>query len=201
MRKQGKAKTGKKWNASMGEEKDSLDKNDTWDVVDRPPRQGVIGCKWIYKYKEGIPGIEDPRYKSRLLGKGYTQIEGVDFNEIFALVVKHVSIRIILSYVVNFDAELEQMDVKTAFLHGNLDETIYMEQPEGYIKKGDEGKVCLLKKSLYGLKQSPRQWNLRFDSFMKATGFTRCVKDPCVYSKTNSSGYNVYNFFMLMTCS
>lgn len=99
--------------------------------------------------------MEDPRYKTRLVGKGYTQVEGVDFNEIFSPVVKHVSIRIIMSYVVNFDAELEQMDVKTAFLHVNLDETIYMEQPESFIKKGDEGKVCLPKKLLYGLKQSP----------------------------------------------
>lgn len=104
---------------------------------------------------KGIPRVEDPRYKTRLVGKGYTQVEGVDFNEIFSPVVKHVSIRIIMSYVVNFDAELEQMDVKTAFLHVNLDETIYMEQPESFIKKGDEGKVCLPKKLLYGLKQSP----------------------------------------------
>ena len=144
-----------KWNASMKEEKDSLDKNHTWDIVERPLRQRVIGCKWIHKLKEGIPDIEDPRYKSRLVAKGFTQVEGIEYNEIFAPVVKDVSIRIIMSYVVNVDAELEQMDVKTAFLHGNLDETIYMEQPEGFVKKGDEGKVCLLRTSLYGLKQSP----------------------------------------------
>ena len=83
----------------------------------------------------------------------------------------------------NVDAELEQMDVKTAFLHGNLYETIYMEQPKGFVKKGDEGKVCLVRKSLYGLKQSPRQRNLRFDSFIKTLGFIRCVKDHCVYMK------------------
>lgn len=82
------------------------------------------------------------------MAKGYTQVEGVDYNEIFAPVVKHVSIRIMLSYVVNFDTELEQMDVKTAFLHGELDETIYMEQPEGFIKKGDENKVSLKEISL-----------------------------------------------------
>ena len=187
-----RSKDWDKWNASMKEEKDSLDKNHTWDIVDRPPRHRVIGCKWIHKLKEGIPGVEEPRYKSRLVAKGFTQVEGVDYNEIFAPVVKHVSIRIILSYVVNVDAELEQMDVKTAFLHGNLDETIYMEQPEGYIAKGDGGKVCLLRKSLYGLKQSPRQWNLRFDSFIKKIGFTRCVKDPCVYMNKSKAGDNIY---------
>lgn len=87
------------------------------------------------------------------------------------------------------------MDVKTAFLHGNLEETIYMKQPEVFIKKGDEGKVCLLKKSSYGLKQSPRQWNLRFDSFMKTVGFKRCVKDPCVYLKEGKDGDSVYLLF------
>ena len=187
-----RSKDWDKWNASMKEEKASLDKNHTWDIVDRPLRQRVIGCKWIHKLKKGIPGVEDPRYKSRLVAKGFTQVEGVDYNEIFAPVVKHVSIRIILSYVVNVDAELEQMDVKTAFLHGNLDETIYMEQPEGFIKKGDEGKVCLLRKSLYGLKQSPRQWNLRFDSFIKTLGFIRCVKDHCVYMKKLKTGDCIY---------
>lgn len=119
----------------MGDEKVSLDKNDIWDIVDRPQRQRVIGSKQIYKYKEGIPGVEDPRYKSRLIAKGYTQVEGVDYNEIFAPVVKHVSIWMLLSFMVNFDTELEQMDVKTVFLLGSLDETIYIEQPEGFIKK------------------------------------------------------------------
>ncbi|WZZ70528.1 hypothetical protein YC2023_081898 [Brassica napus] len=181
-----------KWNASMKEEKSSLDKNHTWDLVDRPLKQRIIECKWIYKIKEGIPGVEDPRYKSRLVAKGYTQVEGMDYNEIFAPVVKHVSIRIMLSYVVNFDTELEQMDVKTVFLHKELDETIYMEQPEGFIKKREEGKVCLLGKSLYGLKQLPRQWNQRFDTFIKTLGFKRCVKDPCVYMKQLSSGEGIY---------
>ena len=84
------------------------------------------------------------------------------------------------------------MDVKTTFLHGNLDETIYMEHPEGFIKNGGEGKVCLLKKSLYGLKQSPRHWNLRFDSFIKTAGFERCIKDLCVYLKEDKAGDNIY---------
>lgn len=176
----------------MVEEKISLDENETMILVPRPAKQRVIGCKWLYKYKEGIPGVEDPRYKARLVAKGFTQIEGVDYNEIFAPVVKHVSIRIMLSIVVNYDFELEQLDVKTAFLNGTLDETIYMEQPEEFIAKGDEGKVCLLKKSLYGLKQSPRQWNQKFNEFMKSQGFQRCTKDQCVYTKGSDIKNRIY---------
>lgn len=187
-----KSKDWDKCNISMKEEKSSLDKNHTWNLVHRPLKQRIIEFKWIYKIKEEIPGVEDPRYKSRLVAEGYTQVEGVDYTEIFASVVKHVSIQIMLSYVVTFDTELEQMDVKTAFLHGELDKIIYMEQPEGFIKKGEEGKVCLLKKSLYGVKQSPRQWNRRFDTFIKTLGFKRCVKDLCVYMKQLSSGEGIY---------
>ena len=171
------------WKKAMKEEIDSLAKNNTWLVVDKPGRKKIVGCKWIFKYKEGIPGVEPPRFKARLVAKGFTQIEGIDYNEIFSPVVKHVSIRLLLSMVVNCDMELEQLDVKTTFLHGTLDEEIYMSQPEGFIRKGDESKVCLLKKSLYGLKQSPRQWNQRFDEFMKRLGYTQSIHDPCVYFK------------------
>lgn len=103
-----------------------------------------------------------------------------------------MSIRLILSLVVNFDYELEQMDVKTAFLHGDLDEHILMEQLEGFIRKGDKDKVCLLKKSLYDLKQSPRQWNLKFDGFMMKHNFTRSNYDFCVYMKDVSSNKAIY---------
>lgn len=121
-------------------------------------KKRVIGCKWVYKKKPGIPGVEDPRFKSRLVAKGYSQVEGVDYNEVFAPVVKHVSIRLILSLVVKEYLHLMQLDMKTAFLNGTLEEEIYMEQPEGYEVKGKD-MVCLLKKSFYGLKQSPRQCN------------------------------------------
>ena len=137
----------------------------------------------MFKWKEGIVGIEKPRYKARLVAKGFTQREGVDFNEIYSPVVKHTSIRVLLALVNQYDLEREQMDVTTAFLHGNLEERILMAQPEGFIKVGDEDKVCLLRKSLYGLKQSPRQWYLRFDEFMVRNGFSRSNFDSCVYVK------------------
>lgn len=111
----------------------------------------------MFKRKPEIIGIEPPRYKGRLVAKGFSQREGVDFQEIFAPVVKHVSIRFILSAIAHFNVELPQMDVKSAFLHGFLDETIYMDQPEGFIDKKFPQKACLLKRSSYGLKQSPQQ--------------------------------------------
>ncbi|CAM8989115.1 unnamed protein product [Rhodiola kirilowii] len=117
----------------MEEEIQSLNKNKTWDLVKKPAGVKLVGCKWIFKYKEGIPGVEEPRYKARLVEKGFTQREGVDFNEIYSPVVKHRSIRTILSIVAHDNLELEQLDVKTAFLHGNLDETIYMSQPECFV--------------------------------------------------------------------
>lgn len=123
----------------------------------------------------------DPRYKGRLVAKGYLQVKGIDYNEVFAPVVKHVSIRFILSLVVNEDLHLEQLNVKTAFLNGTLEEEVYMEQPAGFIVKGKEDLIFLLKKSLYGLKHSPRQWNKRFDGFMKEQGFRRSPYDQCVY--------------------
>lgn len=143
-----KSKYWKEWKKAMGEEIQSLIKNGTWKLVQKPIRKRMVGCKWIFKFKEGIPKVEPPRFKARLVAQGYTQVEGIDYNEIFSHVVKHVSIRLLLSIVVNFDLELEQLDVKTAFLYGNLDEEIYMNQPECFIEQGDESKVCLLKKSL-----------------------------------------------------
>ncbi|KAJ0522195.1 putative RNA-directed DNA polymerase [Helianthus annuus] len=151
------SKDNQKWYEAMDEEMDSLYKNGTWELVNKPKDQKLVSCKWIYKIKEGVKPGEGPRYKARLVAKGFTQKSGVDYNEIFSPVVKHVSIRVILSLVASLDLELEQMDVKTAFLHGNLDEKIYMAQPKGYEVKGQEDKACLLKRSLYGLKQSPRQ--------------------------------------------
>ena len=159
----------------MVEEMESLIKNKAWTLVDRPRNQIIVSCEWIFKTKEGILGVE----KVRLVARGFTQREGVDYNEIFLLVVKHSSIRMILALVADRNMELEQLDVKVTFLHGELEETVYMQQPEGFVK--DKNKVCLLRKSLYGLKQSPRQWYERFDEYMLHIGFTRSKFDSCVY--------------------
>ncbi|CAJ2651441.1 unnamed protein product [Trifolium pratense] len=170
---------GKFWLEAMNEEMLSLEKNHTWELVLLPKNKRVVGSKWVFKKKDGIPGVEAPMYKARLVAKGFTQLEGIDYNEIFSPVVKHCSIRVLMAIVNQYDLELEQMDVKTAFLHGELEETIYMQQPEGFVE--DNSKVCLLKKSLYGLKQSLRQWYRRFDEFLLKVGFVRSNYDSCVY--------------------
>ena len=120
-----------KWSIASDVEMNSLIKNNTWVLVKRPKDRKVISCRWLYKIKPGITEEEPERHKASLVARGFTQMEGIDYHEVFAPVVKHVSIRVLLSLVVNLDPELEQMDVKTAFLHGNLDEDLFMEQPEG----------------------------------------------------------------------
>jgi hypothetical protein len=141
----------------MEEEMASLDKNEAWDLVELPTGRNPIGSKWVFKKKLNVEGKVE-KYKARLVAKGYSQVEGIDFGEIFSPVSKLTSIRLLLSVIAAFDFEIEQMDVKTTFLDGDLEEEIFMKQPEGYVVKGKKELVCKLKKSLYGLKQSPRMW-------------------------------------------
>ncbi|GKB17056.1 transposable element [Tanacetum coccineum] len=180
------------WSAAMGEEIESLHKNNTWALVKLPEGRKVVGCKWVFKKKTGLSGSDNIRFKARLVAKGFSQKEGIDYNEIFSPVVRHTSIRVLLSLVAHHDLELEQLDVKTAFLHGDLEEEIYMSQPEGFVVQGKEDYVCKIRKSLYGLKQSPRQWYKRFDSFMVQHGFSRSAYDCCVYHKRAPSGSLIY---------
>ncbi|CAM8885204.1 unnamed protein product [Rhodiola kirilowii] len=189
----------------MNSEMDSLKKNHTWEIIDKPAKARVIGSKWIFTRKEGIPGVEAPRLKARLVAKGFSQKEGIIFSEIYAPVVKHRSIRILLSIVANFNVELEQLDVKTAFLYGSLNETIYLRQPEGFIVGDPDKKVCLVKKSLYGLKQSPRQWYRRFDEFMMKCEFKRSSYDWCIYFKRLENDSVIYLLLyvddMILACN
>jgi len=128
-----------------------LDKNQTCELIDLSKDSKVVGCRLVFHKKD------NEQYKIRLVVKGYTQKEGIDYNEIFSFVVKNMSIRMLLMIVTQFDLELEQLDVKKIFSHSELEEMIYMKQPKGFIQEGQENKVCLLKKFLYRLKQSPRQ--------------------------------------------
>ena len=170
-----------KWESAMKDEMDSLMSNQTWELAELPPGKKALHNKWIFRIKEEHDGSK--RYKARLVVKGFQQKEGVDYTEIFSPVVKLTTIRLVLKIVAAENLHLEQLDVKTAFLHGDLEEEIYMKQPEGFIKAGKKNLVCRLKKSLYGLKQAPRQWYKKFDSFMCSRSFTRCQADHCCYIK------------------
>ena len=184
-----------KWKAAMVEEMESMIQNHVWDLVDLPPGRRAIGNKWILKIKRKADGSIN-RYKARLVAKGYTQMEGIDFEETFSPVVKFVSIRVILAFVAHYDLELHQMDVKTAFLNGDLDEEIYMVQPEGFIAEGQEQKVCRLRKSIYGLKQASRQWNIRFNEVVLSYGFEMINEDHCVFLKREKGKYVILSLYV-----
>ena len=177
----------KEWYNAMQDEMNSLHENHTYDLVKLPNGKRALKNKWVFKLKHGEDG-QPPRFKARIVVRGYEQKKGIDFDEIFSPVVKMSSIRVVLSLAASMNLEIEQLDVKTAFLHGDLKEEIYMEQPEGFEVKGKEKLVCRLKKSLYGLKQAPRQWYKKFESFMVDNDFHKTYADHCVFVKNFAEG-------------
>ncbi|RVW23885.1 Retrovirus-related Pol polyprotein from transposon TNT 1-94 [Vitis vinifera] len=177
-----------KWMEAMNEELKSMAHNGVWDLIELPNNCKPVGCKWVFKTKRDAKGNIE-RFKARLVAKGFTQKEGIDYKDTFSPVSKKYSLRIIMTLVAHFDLELHQMDVKTAFLNGNLDEDIYMEQPEGFAKKGNEHLVCKLKKSIYGLKQASRQWYIKFNNTITSFGFKENIVDQCIYLKVSGSKF------------
>ena len=153
------------WRAAMVEEHDALLQNHTWDLVPRPPRANVVTGKWIFKHKFNADGTLE-QYKARWVLRGFTQRPGVDFAETFSPVVKSATVRTVLSLALSHHWPIHQLDVKNAFLHGTLSETVYCAQPSGFEDPAHSDFVCRLNKSLYGLKQAPRAWYSRFASFL-----------------------------------
>ena len=144
------------WKEAVNSEIESILSNHTWELTDLPPGNKPLGSKWIFKRKMKPDGTID-KYKARLVVNGYRQKEGLDYFDTYSPVTRITSIRMLIALAAVHDLKIHQMDVKTAFLNGELEEEIYMEQPEGFIVPGKEKKVCRLVKSLYGLKQSPKQ--------------------------------------------
>jgi len=177
-----------KWLEAMIEEMKSMNSNGVWDLEEIPKGAKTVGCKWVYKTKYDSQGNVE-RFKARLVAKGFTQREGIDYNETFSPVSCKDSFRIIMALVAHYDLELHQMDVKTAFLHGDLEENVYMAQPKGFVVEGKERMGCRLKKSIYGLKQASRQWYLKFDETIRSFGFKQNVEDNCVYAKFKNGKY------------
>lgn len=172
----------------MKEELKSMDDNKVWELVELPQGSKRVGCKWVFKTKRDSKGNIE-RYKARLVAKGYTQKDGIDYKETFSPVSKKDSLRIVMALVAHYDLELHQMDVKTAFLNGDLEEEVYMDQPEGFLTTGKDNLVCKLKKSIYGLKQASRQWYLKFNDTITSFGFVENTVDRCIYMKVSGSKF------------
>jgi hypothetical protein len=155
-------------------------------LVDIPSDRKAVENNWMFKKKTDADG-NVAVYKAWLVAKGFRQIQGVDYDETFSLVVMLKSIRILLAIATYFDYQIWQMDVKTAFLNGNIEEELYMVQPKGFVDPKDGNKVCKLQRSIYGLKQASRSWNLRFDEVIKGSGFVQNTEESCIYKKMSGS--------------
>jgi hypothetical protein len=168
------------WRLAMLDEFTSIEDNNTWVLVDPPPGVRAIGLKWVFKTKRDEARLIS-KYKGRLVAKGYVQRQGVDFDEVFAPVARLESVRLLLACAAAEGWKVHHMDVKSAFLNGELLEDVYVEQPPGFVKKGEEHKVLHLIKALYGLRQAPRAWYSKLDSSLLKLGFTRSTSEHAVY--------------------
>jgi hypothetical protein len=181
------AVTEEKWIEAMDEEIHTIEKNDTWKLTYLPENKKAIGVKWVYKTKKNVKG-EVQRYKARLVAKGYKQREDIDYGEVFAPIARLETIKLMISLAAQHRWKIYQLNVKSAFLNGFLEEEIYVEQPLGYIKAKNNSKVYKLKKALYGLKQAPRAWNTRIDRYFQENGFEKCPYEHAIYVKKEADG-------------
>lgn len=179
-------------------------KNETWELVNAPKGVKVIGVKWVYRTKLNEKGEID-KCKARLVAKGYAQEKGVDYNEVFAPVARWDTIRMVIALAARNGWKLFQLDVKSAFLHGELKEDVYIAQPPGYVVKGEEEKVYKLKKALYGLKQAPRAWFSRIESYFIKEGFERSSCEHTLFTKRKEKNkiliVSLYVDDLIFTCN
>lgn len=174
------ASKSKEWRNACEEEIFSINKNKTWSLVDLPLNVKPIGLKWVFKLKRNSDGTIN-KHKARLVAKGYVQKHGIDFDEVFAPVARIETVRLIIALAASNSWEVHHLDVKTAFLHGDLKEDVYVTQPEGFVTKESKGKVYKLHKALYGLRQAPRAWNTKLNEIL--IKFQKCSKEPSLYRK------------------
>ena len=170
------------WQQAMNKEITCLTEKGTWILVDLPPGRKTIKNRWVYVTKLDTPG-KDP-YRARLVAKGFTQEAGIDYEETFAPVARLDSLRLLLSLGAVYDWEIHQIDIKSAYLNGNLDKEIYMDQPTGFEVPGSEGKVCCLLKAIYGLRQAGRQWHKHLQKTLSDFGYQKLISsDVSIFIK------------------
>lgn len=184
-----------KSSAAMQEELVMIDKNQTWELVERPEHRKVIGVKWVFRTKLNADGSIN-KHKARLVVKGYAQIFGVDFFDTFAPVARQDTIRMLLAIAAQKRWKICQLDVKSAFLNGFLEEEIYVEKPKGFLVKGHKDKVYLLKKALYGLKQAPRAWYSRIDEYLSKLGFVKSLSESTSYINGDQANFIVISLYV-----
>ncbi|KAG8492199.1 hypothetical protein CXB51_009896 [Gossypium anomalum] len=174
------------WKQAMADEISMIEKNQTWKLVEKPANRKIIGVKWVYKAKQNADGSLN-KLKARLVVKGFSQKYGLDYFETYAPVARLDTIRLIVGLAAHMQWNVYQLDVKSAFLNGILEEEIYVEQPEGFEVPGKEEMVYRLRKALYGLKQAPRAWYARIDSYLLSLKFERSASEPTLYVKRNKT--------------
>ena len=174
------------WKNSMLEEYRSILKNNVWDIVSRPKEKSMVSSKWIYKIKHAADGSVE-KFKARFVARGFTQKEGIDYEVTFAPIARYTSIRAIISLVSVLGWKLHQMDVKTTFLNGKIENEDFVEQQYGFILHNKYTHGCKLRKALYGLKQALRVWYDRIDGFFKSSGFQKRDVDANLYFKVRGN--------------
>lgn len=168
------------WRRAMQEEMESFSENDAWDLVDLPANKSAVSNKWVFKVKKDSEGRVT--YRARLVAKGFSQKQGIDYKETFSPVVRYSTLRLLIALAVKLDLKILHLDVKTAFLNGFLEEEVYMVQPEGFCVAGSENQVCKLKRAIYGLKQSSRAWYMRVDEVLTGLGYKKSSYEHCLYT-------------------
>lgn len=176
------SKNSSAWQKAMEAEMKSHKENGTWELTPLPKGRKAVGSRWVYKIKRDATG-NVTRYKARLVAQGYSQQYGVDFDEVFAPVTNHATFRSLLAIASMHQIALKHLDVRTAYLHGDLEEEVFMKQPPGFEESGQEHLVCRLRKSIYGLKQSARCWNRKLHEALIKMRFKQSQSDPCLYMK------------------
>lgn len=176
-----------KWKASMDAEMEAIMSNKTWELCALPEGKKTVGLKWIYKTKLNAEG-QVLKLKARIVAKGYSQQQGIDYEEVFSPVARLETVRLVLAFAAQHGWEVHQFDVKSAFLNGEIREDVYVSQPEGYVEKGKEHLVCKLSKALYGLKQAPRAWYSKIDQYFREIGLRKSKSEHTLYQRQGEDG-------------